>query len=258
MNWACINLTCCPLFQGSRDQDDGNLDIEGSDSETAQKPDDTPASKRRKFKPEWKTQFPWLMTDDRQEKLFCSLCRAAEMKNTFGTCGSTTQQYSSLTRHSSSEDHRRALVAEHIGTPSNIDTGEAVLAVASITEQRTTRPVFDSCIGQQSTSHDDRQPRADMEPSNDDDPYCNLLKMQKMRKYSPEMLTYACKLVHDGILTVKDVGHILGIRKTAMYKFMTQLYPGWKADKKLKRDHVRQAKKVAAMGGQLFGDYGFR
>lgn len=43
----------------------------------------------RVYRAEWENEFPWLYTDDKREKLFCSLCRLANMKNVFATTGAS-------------------------------------------------------------------------------------------------------------------------------------------------------------------------
>ena len=64
---------------------------------------------KRRFRPEWKKEFPWLHYDEAKEKMFCTVCEKAKRKNPFASGGCINFQHSSLTKHAANNDHKVAL-----------------------------------------------------------------------------------------------------------------------------------------------------
>ena len=64
---------------------------------------------KRRFRPEWKKEFPWLHYDEAKEKMFCTVCEKAKRKNPFASGGCINFQHSTLTKHAANNDHKVAL-----------------------------------------------------------------------------------------------------------------------------------------------------
>ena len=49
------------------------------------------STRKRSFNQHWKNEFPWLIIEDcdNGELLFCTLCRLANMKNSFASTGAS-------------------------------------------------------------------------------------------------------------------------------------------------------------------------
>ncbi|KAJ8404748.1 hypothetical protein AAFF_G00336110 [Aldrovandia affinis] len=86
----------------SNGNDDDESEIQSEVTETADAV--APAKKKQKcraFRPEWKSEFPWLRCDiiDGEENMFCSHCEKSGRKNGF-TRGATNMRISALTEQS--------------------------------------------------------------------------------------------------------------------------------------------------------------
>ena len=61
---------------------------------------------KRRFRGEWKKEFPWLRYDEEKKKMFCIICEKAKRKNPFASSGCTNFQHSTLTKHAVNNDHK--------------------------------------------------------------------------------------------------------------------------------------------------------
>ncbi|CAG8655575.1 7160_t:CDS:2 [Cetraspora pellucida] len=61
-------------------------------------------SPQRNFRPSWKNEYSWLEYDAQNNLMFCTLCRAYNKKNTFGTNG----KVSAIKDHMKTRDHSKS------------------------------------------------------------------------------------------------------------------------------------------------------
>ena len=70
---------------------------------------DTPVE-LRKFQDRWYSLFPWVTYESKENKMFCKLYQDIGAENAM-TLGTNNFKTSTLTRHASSADHQKALIA---------------------------------------------------------------------------------------------------------------------------------------------------
>ena len=63
---------------------------------------------KRRFRQEWKKEFPWLHYDEEKEKMFCTVCEKAKRKNPL-VDPVVDAKHSILTKHAMNNDHKVAL-----------------------------------------------------------------------------------------------------------------------------------------------------
>ena len=63
---------------------------------------------KRRFRQEWKKEFPWLHYDEEKEKTFCTVCEKVKRKNPL-LDPVVDAKHSILTKHAMNNDHKVAL-----------------------------------------------------------------------------------------------------------------------------------------------------
>ena len=84
-----------------------------SEDETADVSDEK-SSEKRDFQPRWLNEHHWLNYDKTTNKMFCNLCLSIGAKNAL-TSGTDNFKTSTLHRHVTHRDHKRALIAPKEG-----------------------------------------------------------------------------------------------------------------------------------------------
>ena len=97
------------FFLGQTDESNPDSTEDIATTGNSDNTSDTPVD-LRKFQDRWGSLFPWVTYESKENQMFCKLCRDIGTENMM-KLGTNNFKTSTLTRHASSADHQKALIA---------------------------------------------------------------------------------------------------------------------------------------------------